>query len=249
MILKVYQTGFGEHSVGSTSIQLTETPTDYTVVLPAILEMSDRCQLYPTDDPRAWAYNLGFQCNLIVRASMNKENNSIKAKVISFSDWRVERSQGTTPAGKPVVQGNYSWYSSVNGAEIAHYVGPTVSGEGDYTYAGEGGTMGIDFGTIGPQQEGDQREYANLLNHVNGLRSQAWVTVRNDLPADYRPGAVLDNKWLTHNRSNGQAHILTSGSTWTEMRTINGGINKGDIPSIMTSENGAWINQRRFGKY
>lgn len=70
----------------------------------------------------------------------------------------------------------------------------------------------------------------------------------NDLPVDYRPGAVLDssNLWQSHDRSSGEAHLLRSNGTWKELRTVNGHSGAGNPPSILS--NGRWVNQRKIGK-
>ena len=71
------------------------------------------------------------------------------------------------------------------------------------------------------------------------------ITFRNILPADYRPGATLNSVWLSHDRTGGSAHILTSGGTWREMRTNNGLTESDNPPSIRTTK---WMNQRKIGK-
>ncbi len=71
------------------------------------------------------------------------------------------------------------------------------------------------------------------------------ITFRNILPADYRPGATLNSAWLSHERTGGKAHILTSGGTWREMRTNNGLTESDNPPSIRTTK---WMNQRKIGK-
>ncbi len=71
------------------------------------------------------------------------------------------------------------------------------------------------------------------------------ITFRNILPADYRPGATLNSVWLSHERTGGKAHILTSGGTWREMRTNNGLTESDNPPSIYTTK---WMNQRKIGK-
>lgn len=71
------------------------------------------------------------------------------------------------------------------------------------------------------------------------------ITFKNILPADYRPGATLNSVWLSHDRTGGSAHILTSGGTWREMRTNNGLTESDNPPSIYTTK---WMNQRKIGK-
>lgn len=62
---------------------------------------------------------------------------------------------------------------------------------------------------------------------------------------DYRPGAALDNVWLSHNRSSGTRHIF-DGSKFTEMRTVGAPTAKGNPPSIY--HDNAWFNEQRLGK-
>lgn len=71
------------------------------------------------------------------------------------------------------------------------------------------------------------------------------LTFKNILPADYRPGATLNSIWLSHERTGGKAHILTSGNTWREMRTVDGLTASDNPPSIYTTK---WMNQRKIGK-
>ncbi len=71
------------------------------------------------------------------------------------------------------------------------------------------------------------------------------LTFKNILPADYRPGATLNSVWLSHERTGGKAHILTSGGTWREMRTVDGLTASDNPPSIYTTK---WMNQRKIGK-
>ena len=74
------------------------------------------------------------------------------------------------------------------------------------------------------------------------------VKFTNILPPDYRPGAILDgsSKWQSHNRTVGEAHILTSNNSWREMRTENGLVDAGNPPSIRYQDK--WMNQRLIGK-
>lgn len=70
----------------------------------------------------------------------------------------------------------------------------------------------------------------------------------NDLPPDYRPGAILntDGKWYSHNRSGGESHILLPNGKWREMRTLNGHSTNDNPPSIY--RNGKWTDQLKIGK-
>lgn len=61
----------------------------------------------------------------------------------------------------------------------------------------------------------------------------------------YRPGEHrVGGTWRSHNRSGGACERKVSG-TWTEMRTIDGGVGTNDPPSRKTS--GTWYNQRKIG--
>lgn len=72
--------------------------------------------------------------------------------------------------------------------------------------------------------------------------------ITNPNPPDYRPGAIRDSNgvWQSHNRSGGEAHILTSGGTWKEMRTLGAPTSLGNPPSIR--KNNAWYNMNKLGK-
>lgn len=74
------------------------------------------------------------------------------------------------------------------------------------------------------------------------------IQFKNILPADYRPGAIRDGggTWWSHNRNGGEVHILTGNGTWREERTIAGGEDSDNPPSIRT--NSKWVNQRLIGK-
>lgn len=74
------------------------------------------------------------------------------------------------------------------------------------------------------------------------------ILITNPNPPDYRPGAILDGSsvWQSHNRPGGDSHILTSGGTWREMRTINGLTAAGDPPAIRYDNK--WMNMRKIGK-
>ena len=73
--------------------------------------------------------------------------------------------------------------------------------------------------------------------------SQSQVPV--DIEVDYRPGAILDGVWKSHNRSAGTAHIY-DGTKWVEMKTAGSPTDLGDPPSIR--KNDAWYNMAKLGK-
>lgn len=86
-------------------------------------------------------------------------------------------------------------------------------------------------------------------NEVVGLPSydDIWLGVqfRNPLPADYRPGATWNgSNWMSHNRDNGAAGIY-NGSSYAELRTVDGGSGTDNPPYIRHSD--AWKNMRLVG--
>ena len=116
----------------------------------------------------------------------------------------------------------------------------------------------VDLGTVtftlAPGQNSNRStvHYTNDAHFTGGGQEGLYddvfrmgITFRNILPADYRPGATLNSVWLSHDRTGGKAHILTSGGTWREMRTNNGLTESDNPPSIRTTK---WMNQRLIGK-
>lgn len=90
-----------------------------------------------------------------------------------------------------------------------------------------------------------------IWNKTAGVTSPGdhiYVGIRftNDMPPDYRPGAILDNGvWQSHNRSAGEAHILCN-NRWNEVRTNNGHSQNDDPPSIYIGDH--WTDQLLLGK-
>lgn len=71
------------------------------------------------------------------------------------------------------------------------------------------------------------------------------LTFRNTLPPDYRPGKVWNSSdWLSHNRNGGASNVY-NGSSWVEMRTINGASGADNPPFMRHSD--SWKNQRLVG--
>lgn len=92
----------------------------------------------------------------------------------------------------------------------------------------------------------------HYLNHNTGSSNPPdefyfGLGITNPNPPDYRPGAVRNGSgiWLSHNRSGGEAHILTGGR-WREMRTQGAPTEKGNPPSIR--KGGSWGNMAKMGR-
>lgn len=111
--------------------------------------------------------------------------------------------------------------------------------------------------TLAPGQNAERStlHYTNDAHYVGGGQEGLFddvfrmgITFKNVLPADYRPGATLDSNsvWQSHERTGGKAHILTSGGTWSEMRTVGSPTDLGNPPSIR--KNDAWYNMAKLGK-
>jgi hypothetical protein len=94
----------------------------------------------------------------------------------------------------------------------------------------------------------------HFKNHNTGstLPPDEWdlgIEILNPNPPDYRPGCIRNSSsmWLSHNRTGGEAHILTSDSgSWREMRTEGNLATAGNPPSIRINDK--WMNQRKIGK-
>lgn len=78
----------------------------------------------------------------------------------------------------------------------------------------------------------------------NWLNRQVWASW---FDLDYRPGAVLNSNWKSHNRSGGKCHVLsnTSGPTYTELRTVGAPTAMGNPPSVF--HDNKWYNMLRLG--
>lgn len=103
--------------------------------------------------------------------------------------------------------------------------------------AGERGTVYYRSNTCGHDGDPTPSEYVD----------EFWMGInfRNTLPKDYRPGTILDtNVWRSHNRAGGKCHVF-NGSSWVELRTVDGPTGMGNPPSINRSDK--WYNQRKIG--
>lgn len=84
---------------------------------------------------------------------------------------------------------------------------------------------------------------ANNSTSYSWLDRQVWATL---LDYDYRPGSThSNNNWYSHNRNSGWAGIW-NGSSFAEMRTLDGGEGTGNPPLIFHSN--GWKNQRKTGQ-
>lgn len=130
---------------------------------------------------------------------------------------------------------------SITDLQLAHarnlYQGPLVLDS--YTF------------TLAPG-ESLQRSSLYLHNQAIGWSSydDIWfgVLFMNDLPAETIPHAVRgsNNKWLSHNRTNGDLRIRTS-TQWSEnLPNVDGGVGYGDPPSVYKESK--WLNARTFGE-
>lgn len=74
--------------------------------------------------------------------------------------------------------------------------------------------------------------------------SVAWVSF---VDLDYRPGAILDTNWKSHNRVAGKCHMITNptGPVFTEMRTVGAPTALGNPPSIY--HDNKWYNGAKIG--
>lgn len=104
-----------------------------------------------------------------------------------------------------------------------------------------------------PPGEGLSRGSIYILNHTTGFpetepyTDEMWagISFRNNLPADYRPGATwVSGAWQSHNRTQG-ACSGWQGSGWVEQRTENGGSAANNPP--LYNRNG-WKNMYKVGE-
>lgn len=113
------------------------------------------------------------------------------------------------------------------------------------------------FSVTIPPSDNPQVQYPasiHFLNHNTGstLPPDEWdlgIEILNPNPPDYRPGAIRDSNgvWQSHNRTAGDAYILTGDSgSWREMRTEGNLSVAGNPPSIRINDK--WMNQRKIGR-
>lgn len=167
--------------------------------------------------------------NSISRAAYQGDPNACASNIVS--DIIIRRQSGGTVLARYNNQ-NFATYGTVaSNIDL-----------GTYTF------------TLAPGQNANRStvHYTNDAHFTGGGQEGLYddvfrmgITFRNILPADYRPGATLNSVWLSHDRTGGSAHILTSGGTWREMRTVDGLVASDNPPSIYTTK---WMNQRLIGK-
>ena len=170
--------------------------------------------------------------NSISRAAYQGDPNSCASNIVS--DLIIRRQSGSAVLARYNDQ-NFGTYGTVaSNIDL-----------GTYTF------------TLAPGQDANRStvHYTNDAHFVGGGQEGLYddvfrmgITFKNILPADYRPGATLDSSsvWQSHERTGGKAHILTSGGTWREMRTLGGLVDMGNPPSIRKDDK--WYNQRLIGK-
>ena len=144
-------------------------------------------------------------------------------------------------AGAPVL-----WSFSNDDISTNHAILDTPYNLGNYTF------------TLEPGQNASRAViyFKNCLpGHENDPLPSIYVDVlamgtefRNPLPADYRPGMVLDANgvWQSHNRATGNDLILKANGVWQEMRTNSGGVDS-DNPPLILHPNG-YKNMRLIGQ-
>lgn len=150
------------------------------------------------------------------------------------------------PAGQYGFGRDLRAYHYSGGAELWHYFDSNIN---QAKQIAADVNLGSFTFTLAPGESASQYSMY-FFNKTRGTQSAGdhlYLGVRftNDMPADYRPGAILSTgQWLSHNRAVGEAHILNG--TWQEMRTIQGHTENTNPPSIRMSN--IWTNQKLIGK-
>lgn len=211
-----------------------------------------------------WSDTVSTQVNFSVTQvwtttidSRNNLNVSVTTTVNSIDRLNAQGGDQNTPGRTIQVfrQQGGTAYINYHDTQVAtnHSISGSVS-LGTYTF------------TLAPGQN-LTRNTLYIHNQTDGSSSfddiWAGVQFRNPLPADYRPGATLktDNPyypgdqtgvWLSHNKSDGAAHVLSSVEpiVWQEMRTIDGDSGgQGNPPLILHQDDAnSWYNQQLLGK-
>lgn len=191
-----------------------------------------------------------ISCNFMGTIQRDNNNNIIIPNS-SFSNFvfKYNSSIWGSHIGARVVKGTYDFFGITDTEEAVRvylYDGPDTV-VADYTVNIPGVIVSANYNTtIAPQTTSQDWLYGTCYNRVNENALAVFIRFKNDYPADYRPGAIIGSNWQSHNRSNGESHILGTNGKWIEMRTLGGGSSKGNTPSII--KDGKWVNQRKLGK-
>ena len=182
------------------------------------------------DDHNNMSVTVHTVINSISRAAYQGDPNACASNIVS--DLIIRRQSGGTVLAR---------YNNQNFAT--------------YTTVASNVDLGTVTFTLAPGQNANRStvHYTNDAHFTGGGQEGLYddvfrmgITFKNILPADYRPGATLNSVWLSHDRTGGSAHILTSGGTWSEMRTVGSPTELGNPPSIR--KNNAWYNMAKIGK-
>lgn len=101
-------------------------------------------------------------------------------------------------------------------------------------------------------EPGQNLERSSLYLHNQTIGGTSYddiwfgVQFQNNLPRDYRPGALLSGGvWLSHDRDGGECHVF-NGSKFVEMRTVDGPTGMGNPPSVYYGSK--WYNMNKTGR-
>ena len=175
--------------------------------------------------------------------------NNLTVSVSSVLDSIVRDNVNGNPAGSSNLARDMNAYQYEGGTSLWYYRDTNISAA--KTIA-TNISLGTHVFTLAPGQMASRHSMFFFNKTVGaqtaGDRLNMGVKFVNILPPDYRPGATLDSGslWQSHNREGGKAHILGSGGTWAEMRTMAGLEGSDNPPSIRL--NNKWFNQRKLGK-
>ena len=245
MKLRVYEyREWADQWLVTNEINVSNNSGSHSINISYINAMSDRCYAFQPDDSRAWAYDVYLSVTVNFTLNVDQTTNRISVNVGSWSNWAFHRVQGPTPAGYGVVRGNYQWYSTQNGAELYHYIGPGVSGQGNLDVAVGGYAAPFSINNIMPETETGKTQFSRIHNNVNGINAYAYLAFYNDLPQDYRPGERnIGGTWYSLNRAGG---VCERNNSWYEMRTVGGNAGaQGDPPERKIGN--TWTNMSRTG--
>ena len=175
--------------------------------------------------------------------------NNLTVSVSSVLDSIVRDNVNGNPAGSSNLARDMNAYQYEGGTSLWYYRDTNISAA--KTIA-TNISLGTHVFTLAPGQMASRHSMFFFNKTVGaqtaGDRLNMGVKFVNILPPDYRPGATLDSGslWQSHNREAGKAHILGSGGTWAEMRTMAGLEDSDNPPSIRLNDK--WLNQRLIGK-